>query len=115
MHAKSKEESGPRFDFGSKSALGDSQTGTLKELLGEINRERALENAIEIDLKSLGTVFKFLTKITGREYKSITQPLPLSTLKTIKRLHLKNEESGIQLFQYLRSPRDSGKPTMEHR
>lgn len=114
MSPASKEEQAPRFKL-CKPTSEEPATGTIKELLAEINRERNSGDGVELDLKSLGPALTFVSALTGRSYKSITELFPVSTLGTIKLLYDENEESGIQLFQYLTAPRHGAKPTFEFR
>ena len=115
MDTKTKDGSQSSSDRGSDIDSKDIEIGTIKELLAEINLECTTENGTAVDLKSLGTTLDFIGKFTGREYTSITELLPPSVLKIVKLLYLKNDESGIQLFQYIMAPQWGATPTMEFR
>jgi hypothetical protein len=98
------------FDFGSGDVTRD-QTATLKELLAQINAANQPASGTEIDIKGLGPSLKFLSRITGREYKRITENLPLAFVRTVKLLYVTNEAKDIQLFKLIGPP--GIKPTME--
>ena len=71
----------PRFNFENKSDPAEEHTATIKELLSELNRERTDDSGSAYDIKSLRTVLRFLSSITGKDYRSIGEAHPLSTLK----------------------------------
>lgn len=109
------QENKPRFDFDRNIDTSETQIGTLKELLAEINVENQAASGTVVDIKSLGPTLRFIAQFTGRTYESTTEPLPLATLKIIKLLYTKNDESGIQLFRCLARPGNGEEPTMEFR
>lgn len=81
----------PRFNFGHYEIESADQTATLKELFDEINHERKISDSwLMVNIKSLKHILPLLSRLSGREYKSITEPLPLTTLKTIKLLYVEN-------------------------
>ncbi len=102
------------FDFGSNLDSERKKTGTIKELLAEINQNKPASGK-EVNLDSLGITLNFIGNLTGRNYTSITEAHPLSFLKVAKLLYIENDESGIQLFQYLKAPHLGARPTMEFR
>lgn len=105
-----------QFDFTPGSDPDGTQTGTIKELLEEINQQNGnLISGAVLDEKSLRGPIELVCRITGGQIKGTVQQLPLTTLKTIKLLYEKNDEYGIQLFRHLAMPGESEKPTMEHR
>jgi len=142
MDSKAENAYTPRFDFDGKSNPFEEQTGTIKELLSELNYENDHSSsgafaakvvssrvpsdrtgggnvdsgAVEvINVESLERTLRFIQKATGRALSSTTERLPLSTLKTIKLLYTKNADSGIQLFRCITRPGDDEDPTMEFR
>lgn len=81
----------PRFNFAHYEIESADQTATLKELLDEINTERGLKTpGRQVSIHSLRHILPFLGRLSEREYKSITEPLPLTTIKTIKLLYVEN-------------------------
>ena len=97
-----------RFNF-----ARSEETGTIHELLKELNIEFQKENGEEIKFESLEGVLDFIKNVTGIAIENDKSQIPLKTLKTIKLLFIKNDESNAQLFRKLASPRFSEKPTME--
>lgn len=114
MNPEGREARRSRFEL-CKPTSEESRSGTLKELLAEINHERNPESGTEVDLKSLEPTLAFIGALTGRSYRSTNEVLPMSTLATIKLLYDENEESGIQLYQLLKAPQQGAKPTLEVR
>lgn len=122
MADKKKNAYEPRFDFGSNLDPDGTQTGTIKDLLAELNNEinltttgRSVHSCKEgatIDDKSLGRTLDFVYEITGQRTKGTTSQIPLSTLKTIKLLYTQNDNSDTQLFRRIARP---GKPTQDFR
>lgn len=94
----------PRFNFGTNPDPAGKQIGTIKELIAELNQERSDNSGSAYDIKSLGTVLRFLSAITGKEYRSITEIHPLSTLKTIKLLHRESRYIDAHLIKLLEFP-----------
>lgn len=114
----------PRFDFGSNHDPSGEQTGTIKELLEELNYEKFRTTAgadakksdskvVRVDLKSLRGSLEFLNKAIGTVTPKITQRVPLSTLKSIKLLYVTNDTSDKHLFKLLKSPLKGGRATLE--
>lgn len=105
-----------RFDF---TATGPTQpeTGTIKELLAELNEERGNRaDGSEVGINSLTTTLNVIKQIIGREIKkSTTSPLSTAELKTIKRLYLAGIEHSIKLSILIGPPHLSNKPTLEFR
>jgi hypothetical protein len=86
-----RKRSGSRFDFGSDDIGSTEQTGTLNELLEGINVDRGLDvPGRMVTIHSLRHVLPLLSRISGRKYKSTTEVLPMTTLKTIKLLYTEN-------------------------
>lgn len=112
--SRNKDSDGDLFDLGSNLDRESKKTGTIKELLAEINQNKPASGK-EINLDSLRITLNFIGSITGRGYTSITEEHPLSFLRIVKLLYIENDESGIQLFQYLKAPHQGAKPTMEFR
>ena len=69
----------PRFDFRLYADLDEPTTGTLKELLAEINHEYKT-SATEVELKSLGRTLKFIARFTSHKFTSFLGPLVLIDL-----------------------------------
>ena len=104
-----------RFDFQSRANSDEPATGTLKELLAEINYEYRPASGVEIKLEGLGGTLKFIRRFTAHEFNSINEPLPAQVLKTIKLLHVTNDESAGQMFRWLEIPGIDEKPSFEVR
>lgn len=106
-------------DEKSKAGIDRSQAadidkkGTIKELLFEMNLKRS--DGIEVRFDSLAFALQFVGNFTGRGYTDVDESLPLVLLKTVKLLYNQNAESGVQLFQYLKSPKGDKESTMEWR
>lgn len=114
----------PRFDFGSNLDPSGKQTGTVKELLEELNYEKLKtitgtdakksdSNGTSITYDSLDGVFAFLGEVADVRKPKLAEDVPLSTLKTIKLLYVTNDTNDTQLFRLLKSPTRGGKPTLE--
>ena len=114
----------PRFDFGRDRNPDEPQTATIKELLNELNYEgtRTPRGSIAassqsdgnlINMQALESTLKFIPAATGEDLTGATHDLPISTIKTIKVLYAKNDDSGSHLFRRLARPTD-GSATMEH-
>lgn len=81
----------PRFDFGNHEVESAKQTGTLKELLDELDEERGgCETETKLSIHSLRHILPFLGRLSGKEYTSTRELLPVTTLKTIKLLYVEN-------------------------
>ena len=104
-----------RFDLQSHANSDEPATGTLKELLAEINYEYRPASGVEIELEGLGGTLKFIRRFTSHEFNSINEPLPVQVLKTIKLLHVTNDESAGQMFRWLEIPGTEEKPSFEVR
>lgn len=105
-----------RFDFG-RADTDETQAGTIKELLAEINQENppSADGAL-VTIQSLRTVLKGIDRITGRRIEeSEIKRIPLCELKTIKRLYRTSGENRIQLFNLIEPPHLSDKPSLEFR
>lgn len=107
----SRNKAATRFDFSKDAEPDPTQTGTLRELLDELDPRYAPAEGAAISLGSLKTNLDFIEELTGRRYKSLTEAIPLWTLKTIKLLYIQNKASGIQLFQHLHVPSKDTKNT----
>jgi len=103
---ESKDQSWPRFEFGNNLDPRGEKTATIKDLLAEMNSERNHAEGSSYDIKSLGTVLRFLSSITGQRYRSIVQELPLSTIKTIKLLHKRSRYIDAHLMRLIEPPGD---------
>lgn len=114
----------PRFDFGSNLDPSGTQTGTIKDLIDELNYEnlktvtgsdakKSESNGIAVTFESLSGALAFLDEVAGIGTLRLAQDVPLSTLKTIKLLYVTNDTSDTQLFRLLKSPLRGGKPTLE--
>lgn len=104
-----------RFDFSKGRGVDDRQSGTLRELLDDLDPKYAPAEGAEITLDSLETTRTFIHELTGRTHNSLTESLPLSTLKTIKLLYLHSKKAKTQLFRHLQAPHDGARPTLEFR
>lgn len=114
----------PLFDFGSNHEPNGKITGTIKELLEELNYEnfktatgthakKGNSNGTAVTFDSLNGVLAFLDEVTDMGTPNLAQNVPLSTLKTIKLLYVTNDDKDTQLFRLLKSPLRGGKPTLE--
>lgn len=114
----------PRFDFGSSPDPSGEQTGTIKELLDELNYEKfktatgtdakkSNSNGTAVTFDSLSGALAFLDEVAGIGTPKLAQNVPLATLKTIKLLYVTNDDKDTQLFRLLKSPLRGGKPTLE--
>ncbi|WP_422346713.1 hypothetical protein [Stenotrophomonas sp. DR009] len=114
----------PRFDFEKDQKTDPPETGSISELLEELNYEIAHasdgskakhSNASgkTITRKELKGVIDFINSTLGQEIPTGNCTLPLSTLKTIKLLYSKNDSSDTQLLQRISKP-GTIKATFEH-
>lgn len=104
----------PRFDFGSNLDPEKDRTGTISELLAEINLDYNPRSGEPASFKSLKPTRDLINKITGINFRRATDQIPLSALKTIKLLFMTNHESKkMNLFSRIEPPAISGKPTMD--
>lgn len=102
-----------RYDFDSDANPDETQTGTIRELLDEINRENLTADGVSCDLKSLGTTLRFLRSISGVRVRSTTELHPLSTLKTIKLLHQISYDGDSHLMRLLEPPSGNNLATLD--
>lgn len=110
---KQKGQFKPRFDFVSDSDLDQPKTGTVAELLNEINREYNPDSSELAYFTSLDRVLGLIHEITGVAVPSSTTPVPLSTLKTIKLLFLTNHKNKRHLIGLIEPPSADNPATME--
>lgn len=114
----------PRFDFEKDKKTDPSETGSISELLEELNYEMAHASdgsktkhsntsGKTITRKELKGVIDFINSTLGQEIPTGNCTLPLSTLKTIKLLYIKNDSSDTQLLQRISKP-GTIKATFEH-
>jgi len=106
--AKAKIDHVSRFDFSS-----EDRTATIAELIEELSIEYPKRNGEELEFESLVGALSFIERITGQRIYDPHEDLPLSTVKLIKLLYVKNEESEMHLFKLLSPPGKVSKPTME--
>ncbi len=87
----------PRFDFGKEFDPSGEQTGTVKDLLEELNyekfktatgthAEKGDSSGTSVTFDSLNGVFEFLSDVTGMSKPKLAHDVTLSTLKVIKLL-----------------------------
>lgn len=114
----------PRFDFGKDQVTDQSATGSINELLDELNHEityapdgnkakHSDASGKTITRKDLNGIIEFINSTLGQEITGGNCTLPISTLKTIKLLYLKNDTSDTQLLQIISKP-GTIKATFEH-
>lgn len=114
----------PRFDFGKDQVTDQSATGSINELLDELNHEityapdgnkakHSDASGKTITRKDLNGIIEFINSTLGQEITGGNCTLPISTLKTIKLLYLKNDTSDTQLLQRISKP-GTIKATFEH-
>ncbi|MCA7024930.1 MULTISPECIES: hypothetical protein [Stenotrophomonas] len=105
----------PRFDFGIGVASAEDQTSTIKELLAELNheREKTDNSGSHYDIKNLSTVLRFVSSITGRQYRRKTEEHPLSTLRTIKLLHRASRHIDAHLIKLIEFPKGDSHGTLD--
>lgn len=114
----------PRFDFDRNVDPSVEQTGTIKDLLDELNyekfktatgadAEKGDSSGTAVTFDSLSGVLTFLDEVAGIGKPKLAQDIPLSTLKTIKLLYVTNDTNDTQLFRLLKSPLRGGKPSLE--
>lgn len=102
----------PRFEFGINIDHEGDRTATIKDLLVELHSEINFypdgkpkgNELLEIDKKSLNTVLSFLSKISGRSLKSITERHPENDIKTIKTLFIQSRNINSYLFNWIKPP-----------
>lgn len=124
MVTRAKDRYRSRFNFGTNPDAQEKQTGTLTDLIDEINLEDTYSSSgahamassaqgFAINAKSLERTLTFIQQATGQTFTSVRQELPLVTLKTIKLLYIKNAVNDRHLFNLLEPPRGSSRSTME--
>lgn len=105
----------PRFDFGSNLDPNGLQTGTLEELLFEINYEReeplegfptvrGTKDGEALKLKNLKSIVRFVRSTSNLTLRSTKEVHALTTLKTIKLLYNCNQRSGAQFVRIIEAP-----------
>lgn len=114
----------PRFDFGSNLDPNGEQTGSIKDLLEELNYEkfktstgahakRGDSNGTSVTFDSLSGALEFLNDVTGMSKPKLAEDIPLTTLKVIKLLYNTNDTSDKHLFTMLKSPLRADRATLE--
>lgn len=114
----------PRFDFEKNQKSNQPETSSINELLAELNHEishtsggslapKSDASTKEITRKDLKGAIDFIKNALGEEIPPGNCTLPISTLKTIKLLYLKNDSSDSQLFRRISKP-GTVKATLEH-
>jgi len=114
----------PRFDFEKDQNSNQSETGSIDELLAELNHEilhtsggslapKSDASTKEITRKDLKGAIDFINNALGEEIPPGNCTVPISTLKTIKLLYLKNDSSDTQLLRRISKP-GTVKATLEH-
>src|SRR3546814_7676460 len=76
-----------RFDFRPHTDSDEPTTGTLKELLAEINYEYRPATGTEIKLDGLGGTLKFISRFTHYAFNSVNRKLPRQADRTSTRLN----------------------------
>ena len=116
MATKGKDVYTPRFDFGSNLDPEHNRTGTIRELLTEINQNYNLLGGEPANLKSLKPTCDFLNKVAGITFRNTTDQIPLSTLKTIKLLFMVNHENKeMNLLSRIKTPTETREPKKKNR
>jgi hypothetical protein len=121
---KNRTKYNPRFDFGSNLDPKGKQTGSIKELLEELNEEKfktatgahakkGVSSGSAVNFDSLSGALEFLDEVAGIGKPKLAQDIPLSTLKTIKLLYVTNDINDTQLFRLLKSPLCADRATLE--
>ncbi|MFC4729601.1 hypothetical protein [Coralloluteibacterium thermophilus] len=114
----------PRFDFDENNSWNAPQTATINELLDELNYEEtrtsqgsmaanSQSNGKLITMQALESTLSFIREAVGEELNGTTRHHPIKTIKTIKLLYAKKDDSGSHLFRRLARPKDDS-ATMEH-
>lgn len=114
----------PHFDFEKDKNQNKRQTGSINELIAEINYERTHSpdgglapksdaSGNEITRDNLAGTIDFIKDALDVEIPTGNCNLSISTLKTIKLLYTRNETSDSQLFRRLSKP-GIIKATLEH-
>ena len=114
----------PRFDFGSNPDPNGEQTGTIKELLEELNYEKfrtttgtdakkGESNGTAVTFDSLSGALAFLDEVADTGKPKLAQVIPLTTLKVVKLLYSTNDTSDKHLFTVLKSPLRADRATLE--
>lgn len=114
----------PRFNFGKDQNKSRLETGSINELLAELNHEsrhtsggnlapKSDASTKELTHKDLKGVIDFIKDTLGEEIPTKNCTIPICTLKTIKLLYIKNDSSDSQLFRRISKPGHI-KSTLEH-
>lgn len=101
-----------RFDFVSNAEHGE-QTATIKELLAELNAQKGDQSFADYDLKSLGTVLRFVSSVFGLEVRRIGQTLPVAAIKIIKLLFKSNQFVDSHLIRVIEMPGRNSPATLD--
>lgn len=116
MATKAKDVYTTLFDFGSNLDPEHNRTGTISELLTEINQNYNLLGGDQATLKSLKPTCDFLNKVAGITIRNTTDQTPLSTLKTIKLLFIVNHENKeMNLLSRIKTPTEARGPKKKNR
>lgn len=95
----------PRFDFQVSPTSDEDRAATIKELLIELNRQRADQSIADFNLKSLGTTLRLVSSISGIEIpRRIDQAFPLQWMKTVKLLFTCNHLIDAHLIRIIELP-----------
>ena len=101
-----------RFDCVSNAVAGE-QTATIKDLLVELNAQKENERTDAYDIKSLGTVLRFVSTVLGLEVTRIGQVLPVADIKTIKLLFKSNQFVDSHLIRVIEMPGRNSPATVD--
>lgn len=114
MASKAKKGHTLRFDFGSNLDSEGNQTGTISELLSEINQTYNPRSGEPANFKSMKPTRDFIKKAIGINFRNTTNNISLSKLKTIKLLFMTNHEGKkLNLLSRILPPTARNRPTME--
>jgi hypothetical protein len=104
----------PRFDFDSSQASADDQRATLKELLNELNRQKADESTADYNVDSLETTLRFASSISSIAIpRRVGSKFPVTTLKTIKLLFKCSQFVDSHLMRVLAFPGPNSPATVD--
>lgn len=94
----------PRFDFES-AVTHHERTATIKELLVELNLQKGNDSIADYNLKSLGTVLRFVSSISGIEKpRRVGQRFPVTWIKTVKLIFKSNQFIDAHLIRVIEPP-----------
>lgn len=102
-----------RYDFGSKLDPEGTQTGTIRELLKEINKNYDPIGGEQATYNSLKRILGFIHLFTEDDFTDLDKPVPLSVLKTIKLLLFTGRGSKRNLIDLIEPPTEENPATME--